>query len=392
MDADLALLTRCVGDVDRFAAEHWGRRSLLRPSGTGFTDLLNLEDVEHLLLATARRPAFRLVQDGVTLPPKRSTAPVRVGGARLDDVADLGRIAAAVDEGATLVLQGLQRTSLPLARFCRALERATSHPVQANAYLTPAGASGLARHADDHDVLVLQVVGNKAWKVDDLGAVQTVAGTVLYIPAGTPHAAEAQRTASLHLTIGLLRVTHAQVLRRALDAVAGLLDLGRPLPLGYARPERAHELADDLQRTLTDVAGALRGPAAAVDPSALAGAEQERARTRRQPLALGQLRSILELGDLDGSTVVGRRLDHPARIAPEPAADGRVVLELLDRRLLLPLAMRPALEQLLREPELAVGALVGLDKGSQVVLARRLIREGLLVMAGRSPQAPASAC
>lgn len=392
MDADLALLARCVGDVDDFASTHWGRRSLLRPSGTAFTDLLSVDDVEHLLLATARRPSFRLVRDGATLPPERSTAPVRVGGARLEDVADLGRIASAVDEGATLVLQGLQRTSLTLAHFCRALERATSHPLQANAYLTPAGASGLARHTDDHDVLVLQVLGGKAWKVDDLGAVQTAAGDVLYIPAGTPHAAEAQRTASLHITIGLLRVTHAQVLRRVLDAVAGPLDLGRPLPLGYARPERAGELADDLQRTLSHVAGALHSPAAAVDPSALAGAEQERARTRRRPLALGQLRSILELGDLDGTTVVARRLDHPARIAPELAADGRVVLELLDRRLLLPAAMRPALEQLLGEPEVAVGALTDLDQGSQVVLAKRLIREGLLVVAGRSSPAQASAC
>ena len=42
---------------------------------------------------------------------------------------------------------------------------------------------------------------------------------------------------SLHLTLGLLRITHAQVVRRALDDLPGL-DLDRPLPLGI-RPSGA---------------------------------------------------------------------------------------------------------------------------------------------------------
>jgi len=379
MDADIALLARCIGDVDRFARDHWGRRSLHRSSGAAFTDLLSIDEIEHLLLATARRPTFRLVRDGVTLPAERSTAAVRVGGARLDDVADLARIAGAVDDGATLVLQGLQRTSLTLAAFCRSLERATSHPVQANAYLTPAGASGLAQHTDDHDVLVLQVLGAKTWKVDDLGAVETAAGDVLYIPAGTPHSAEAQGSPSLHLTVGLLRVTHAQVLRRVLDGLATPLDLGRPLPLGYARPEQADALVAAIRATVVEVASALDGDTAARSGE-VAEAESRRAHTRRHPLPLGQLRSVLELDDLDASSVVHRRPDHPARIAAELAPGGRVMIELVDRRVTVPAAMRPAVQQLLDQPQVAIADLAGLDEGSRLVLVRRLIREGLLVV------------
>ena len=37
--------------------------------------------------------------------------------------------------------------------------------MQANAYLTPAGAAGLAPHHDTHDVFVLQVAGAKHWTV-----------------------------------------------------------------------------------------------------------------------------------------------------------------------------------------------------------------------------------
>ena len=280
MDADVALLTRLVGDVATFVGRHWGQRPTLRSSGGGFGDLLSIDEVERLLLSSARRPSFRLVQDGTTLPPERSTSKVRIGGTQLDDVADLDRIAEAVDGGATLVLQGLQRTLLPLTDFCRSLERATSHPVQANAYLTPAGAAGLARHHDDHDVLVLQVAGSKAWKVDDLGAITMTAGDVLYLPAATAHAAEAQSEASLHLTVGLLRVTYRHVLRRAL---APLPALDGALPLGYARPDQAAALAAELGRVLSEVATTI----ADIDAAQLAEAEQHQARHAPAPAGHG---------------------------------------------------------------------------------------------------------
>jgi hypothetical protein len=348
MDADVALLERVVGDVGIFARQHWGQRPMLRSSGGGFGDLLSVDEVERLLLSAARRPSFRLVQDGATLPPERSTSTVRIGSTRLDDVADLDRIAEAVDGGATLVLQGLQRTSLTLADFCRSLERATSHPVQANAYLTPAGAAGLARHLDDHDVLVLQVAGSKTWKIDDLGAITMTAGDVLYLPAATAHAAEAQDEASLHLTIGLLRVTFRQLLRHAL---APLPVLDRALPLGYARPDQAGELEAELGRVFGEVATAL----AETEAAPLAEAERHRAHTRRRPLAAGRLHSILSLPRLEGTSAVSVLAGHEARIAEGPAEDGRLVLELADRRLHVPAVARAALERLLDGGSVRVG-------------------------------------
>ena len=46
------------------------------------------------------------------------------------------------DGGASLVVSQFDEMHAPLARFCRGLERAFLHPVQANIYLTPAGAQG----------------------------------------------------------------------------------------------------------------------------------------------------------------------------------------------------------------------------------------------------------
>ncbi len=379
-DPDLALLERLVGDPVRFDADHWGQRSLLRSTGGSFDDLLSVDALEQLLATSARRPTFRLLQDGRTLPPERSTRPVRMAGARLDDVADVARIAEAVDGGATLVVQGLQRTSPEVARLCRSLERAVSHPVQANAYLTPAGAVGLGAHRDDHDVLVLQVAGSKAWEVDDLGPVCTEAGAVLYLPAGVGHAAAAQDSPSLHLTLGILRVTHRQVVQRALAAEAGAA-LDRPLPLGYARPERL----DALHQAVAEALGTVAEVAAATDDVAIAAAEADRARRRRRPLPTGQLRSVLALGRLDHATIVQRRVDHQAALAADPAPDGRLVLELVDRRVLLPAAMGPAVQVLLGDDPVRVGSLPDLDPGSAQVLVRRLVREGLLAVLAEPP-------
>ena len=63
----------------------------------------------------------------------------------------------------------------PSATRCRPTP--TSAPV--------AAPSGSGRHADTHDVIVLQVAGSKAWDVDGLGPLSLLAGDVLYLPAGT---------------------------------------------------------------------------------------------------------------------------------------------------------------------------------------------------------------
>jgi mannose-6-phosphate isomerase-like protein (cupin superfamily) len=377
VDDDVAALARCVGDVEWFGAKVWGQRPFVWRDRGCFTDLLTTEDVETMLRSAGRRPSFRLVRNGETLPPAASTRAIRIGGTVVDDAADLGRITALAGTGATIVLQGLHHLWPPLQRLCGQLEQATSHAAQANAYLSPPGAAALSHHRDTHEVLVLQVEGSKSWQIDGLGSIVMTAGDVTYLPAGTGHAAAAQDQHSLHVTIGVLATTYAAAVQRLVAAAGGAF--GRPLPLGFARPDHEDHLADGMARML-DTA---REHLAVVDPAEVATAEIRRATTRPRLPSPGTLRAAVDPAAVhDGVRL--RVAGGPLRLTDEGAT---VVLEGGRRRLRLPAHTAAALEVVLDRGRVDVADLAGLDGPSRAVLARRLVREGFLEVDdnGREP-------
>jgi bifunctional lysine-specific demethylase and histidyl-hydroxylase NO66 len=60
-----------------------------------------------------------------------------------------------------------------------------------------------------------------------------------------------------------------------------------------------------------------------------------------------------------------------------------VVLELADREVALPAFTEEALRALLGGDAVAVGSLPKMEEADQIVLVRRLLREGVVVPAGR---------
>ena len=213
-------------ETERFLAEHWERKPLVVPRGEEgrFDDLLSARDVERLITETGiRTPGFRLVKAGATV--SGYTTDLAWRPAAFTGVADVPRVLEEFEPGATIVLQGLHHLWLPLARYCRQLEAYFGHPVQANAYYTPAGSQGLPVHHDTHEVISLQVAGAKRWLVYEpalelplknqryrsaLGApgepvldVTLRAGDTLYLPRGWLHQALTSDEDSLHITVGI---------------------------------------------------------------------------------------------------------------------------------------------------------------------------------------------
>lgn len=364
-------LARCVGDVDVFATTYWGRAPLLRRDAGPFDDLLDVDDVEVLLTDLGRRPTFRLVRDGKALPVADYTVRTRVGGVDIDDVAHVDRILELVAGGATLVMQGLQRFWPPLARFCLDVEAELGHAVQANAYLSPPSAAGLAPHADDHDVVVLQVAGSKQWEVAGLGDVTLATGDAAYLPAGTRHSARTAIGPSLHITLGLLTTTVREVVRRALDAFDDP-ELDRPLPVGWVEAGANGQTAAQLSAAMADVARRFHD----LDAVGLAEREIARRRQRGRRRWTGRLAVVVDPATIDDRTLVVRR--RPFTLAIEEDDAGRIALRVPDRVLRLPALTAAALRCLQTADQVAVGDLPGLDADDRRVVVRRLVREGVL--------------
>lgn len=174
---------------------------------------------------------------------------------------DRGAVAEKFRLGATIILNQAHQFDPALARLCRGLEHVFSSHVQTNIYLTPPNAQGFRTHYDNHDVLVIQVEGAKAWRLYDK-PVDTPyrgegfeagkhtpgelrhefvlqAGDCAYVPRGLMHdASTAGDGPSLHVTVGLITRTWADLMLEAVsEAALRSPDLRRSLPAGFARAD-----------------------------------------------------------------------------------------------------------------------------------------------------------
>ena len=179
------------------------------------------------------RPQFRCFQKGEEVHPAiyytDSVSP-RGQSISMVNMRSLGRL---LGEGATVIMDQANAFDPTMEVACRALQWWSRERVQVNAYLTTNDASGFPLHWDDHDVVILQLAGEKEWEVratsrnvpmyrdadpnttpsDEIiwsGLMRT--GDVMHIPRGHWH--QATRTGSgsgnsLHVTFGITKCTGA---------------------------------------------------------------------------------------------------------------------------------------------------------------------------------------
>jgi bifunctional lysine-specific demethylase and histidyl-hydroxylase NO66 len=375
-------LARCIGDADGFLRATWGRRPSIHEGEDplGFADLLTLDDVDRILSTTSlRTPAFRLVLAGEQIPETAYTRSGTTGSRPVAGMADPARVFELFRDGATIVFQGLHRYHEPVTRFCRELEVELGHPCQVNAYVTPAGAQGLELHDDPHDVFVLQAFGRKSWEIhtapgederEPLRA-EIGPGDCIYMPTRTPHAASTQRSLSGHLTVGVHVVAWRELVRAALERIAADPSLDEPIAPGWPAD------LGGLERSLRERLQATGDALGALDARDIVDARFERFLSTRPPLIRG---ALLDQGALDGIADASRLARRGGSICVLRIRGDRLVALLGDRRLEMPAWLEPAMRRVAATPSFVVGDLSDVlpDPGARAVLARRLVREGLL--------------
>ncbi|MEU9087664.1 cupin domain-containing protein [Streptomyces sp. NPDC048357] len=386
--------TRLIQPVDPqiFEKENWERNPLhiARGNAEYFSDLLTLDDVDSLLSFSGSS------LDGILIAKNDQEIPAASLGASgpHSKVNNLEALYRHYRDGATLVLNGLERRWPALARLCDALTAEFSARFLANVYVTPGGnEQGFGRHYDNHDVFIAQVHGTKRWSLyhspqhlpmhvqdrrntDTTGPEQEIMlapGDLLYLPRGTVHAATSTDTTSVHLTIGVLPILWADTLQQALARlIADDVRFRTALPIGFAHTPALHAQVRDGFTELIDIL---------ITSLSAQDLLQESLR-KAQSISAPQLRH--HLAELDALPSIG--LDTPVRrrTAASPlvtAADTAVCLHFHNKTLRLPMSLSAALRYVVSQGDahFCARAIPGdLTAPQRVNLIRQLVREGLL--------------
>jgi hypothetical protein len=120
----------------------------------------------------------------------------------------------------SFVLSQAQRFNLNIRKACFFLSRIFHCPTGANVYFTPKVSQTFPRHSDPHDVFILQLQGEKRWKVYPKGSKKSdhpviegvlERGDLLMIPKGFEHEGATSDQTSLHVTFGLYKATRTEL-------------------------------------------------------------------------------------------------------------------------------------------------------------------------------------
>lgn len=222
-------------------------------------------------------PLVRCVRDGTNVAQSSYLAEVTTRRGQLLPMVDPKGLAHVLSEGATFVTDGLNRWDPVLEVACRALQWWTHEQVQVNTYLTTQDSTGFVLHWDDHDVLIVQLAGEKTWEVrgpsrtapmyrdldpnveppEEIAYCGTLTtGDVLHIPRGYWHRATRSSSGegySLHATFGIQQRTGIDLLTWMIDEQArGRVALRRDLPgLGASAVEHTHQVSTEARELLS---------------------------------------------------------------------------------------------------------------------------------------------
>lgn len=190
-------------------------------------------------------PRLRLAHQGTQIAPERYSRRERLRRGGVAHRVRVHDLYSHLRTGAALVLDAVDEIVPVIADAADSLEHEFRDAVQANVYAGMANSHGFGVHWDDHDVLVVQVLGAKRWRVyeptrphalhRDLSLPERPqgppiletdlnAGDVLYIPRGWWHDAETSVSSSIHISLGLSPTT-------GVDFVAWLGDQLRDVEL-----------------------------------------------------------------------------------------------------------------------------------------------------------------
>ncbi len=362
-------LSRCVGDVNDFATNRWGKESSVHRGDDAFDDLLSLDGFDELLASSLPTSVVDVIHGGELIDKCSLIVDERDRGTAVQGAIDPTKVTSAYRDGATIALRSLHHLWPPLAGFTAELERCTGLRNYAQAFLTPPGGRGLRSHIDNHDVFVMQVSGSREWWAEDLGDLTLHPGDVLYMPIGTRHRARSGGKPSIHISIAILADTYREMVGRLLRSAADWLDEPLPLPLAADPTAIARRLGEQIDAVCAHLA--------ATD---LDAAVRRQVARMVQPLPAGRglLSSVVQTALISDDSMLRARSRDSMEV--QPGYGGQVVLRTTDLLVSLPAEYETVLRRIADAETFQVGSLAELDREPREALVRELIERGFLAV------------
>lgn len=361
--------------TDSFLKHYQAREHLhvARGSAGYYADLLSVAELD-TVLQSQQMPAASLnvVKDGVRYPIEEwSRVETTPRGAQR--VAIPEALLSLYAGGATLILNQLHCALPSLNHACRMLTEELGFPTQTNIYITPRAAAGFSKHADEHEVLILQIAGSKFWIIYPPDAppveIDLQSGDLLYLPRGMFHAARARDEDSIHITLGLRPVYGFQLIQDLAALASELESFRRPMPPRFAGSDAGQAFARDFLARLQNLIAGI-GPSRLTD---LRRDELLLAQAQGWPGRFSDLR-ILHL--ITTETVVSKR---PGILTAVKDKGKFLSVEFADREVTIPAFMRAELPRILGEREFTVAEIGGMiTTAGKVKFVREFVSAGVL--------------
>ena len=162
---------------------------------------------------------------------------------RSDESVTSADIQNVLNQGDSIRLFGVHRFLGNYMTLCQKVSQDLNIRANANAYISPPGKSALKPHIDGHDVIVIQLYGEKHWRLfpsnedtvilpvhaqadglteqefKNLGEPKSILlekGQSLYLPRGHIHSATATDKPSVHITLSVGQILIKDILKHAL--------------------------------------------------------------------------------------------------------------------------------------------------------------------------------
>ncbi|WP_040495546.1 JmjC domain-containing protein, partial [Fulvivirga imtechensis] len=240
---------------DYFTKNYWTRQPLLLTDKKWeLNSLISITEIDRLITESRFTDKdIRLGKDGSTIPAYEYLDYVKGEG-----VVNPAKILHQYRNGASIILNRLNNHNYALAELCRLFDKKMKilKECYTNIYITPPNSYSFPPHYDEQDVVVLQIEGEKQWKVfnpivenpleeqmyqdvaktdyasDQVMNVTLAKDDILYVPRGFVHEVNTTDEPSIHITLTIIPYTWYDICQSTLKfAMANDAELRSAVPV-----------------------------------------------------------------------------------------------------------------------------------------------------------------